>query len=88
MNINIENNVTVNVLNNHSGIEVFEKIIVLSEPCAGTAGEAYLLVDENLWVSCEATYDSFYGFAAYIEPDCLGLTNEQISLKMLASLSR
>ena len=74
--------VQVTILNNHSGAEEFLALVIMSEACAGSDGEAYLKIDKNEWMSCSANICYIDGsLSAYIDPLTDLFTDMQIATR-------
>ena len=73
------------MLNNHSGAETFEKVIIISEPCAGFGGEAYAKVQADEWLSCSVNVCCITGdLSAYFDTDQADfLTDQEIGKIMM-----
>jgi len=53
-NIQTFSNVEITVLNNHSGTEQYEKLVILSESTCSGSGVAYAKVGTDEWFKCVA----------------------------------
>ena len=82
--ISTYSNVNVTVLNNHSGVELFEKVVIVYAPSASSKGLAYAKTDINEWVRCSVSVCCVDGsLSAYFDVDCDTYTDSEVTATML-----